>query len=88
MNFRQQQFRQSVQQLQHLDAARNQSTLVKAQPTTEPVASTPEPVAEVAEPTPVIVEETLVVETPVELEVEPEIPSIPENRFESIFPRI
>ena len=60
MNFRQQQFRQSVQQLQHLDAARNQSTLVKAQPTTEPVASTPEPVVE---PTPVVVE-TSVIEQP------------------------
>jgi len=60
MNFRQQQFRQSVQQLQHLDTAKTQSTLVKAQPTPEPVASTPEPVVE---PTPVAVE-TPVVEQP------------------------
>jgi hypothetical protein len=86
MNFRQQQFRQSVQQLQHLEIAKTQSTFVKAEPTPEPVVSTPEPVAEVVEPTPVISEETPVVETPIE--TEPEIPSIPENRFESIFPRI
>jgi hypothetical protein len=87
MNFRQQQFRQAVQYQQHLDTAKTQSTLVKAQPTSEPVASTPEPVAEVIEPAPVIVE-TPIVETPIEPETEPEIPSIPENRFESIFPRI
>jgi hypothetical protein len=55
MNFRQQQFRQSVQQLQHLDAAKNQSTLVKTDPTSEPevVVSTPE---SVVEPAPVVVE--------------------------------
>ena len=81
MNFRQQQFRQSVQQLQHLDTARNQSTLVKAQPTSEPVASTPEPVVE---PAPVVVDETPIVETP----VEPEIVPIPENRFENRFSRL
>lgn len=56
MNFRQQQFRQSVQQLQHLDTAKTQSTLVKTFPTpeSEVVASISEPVVE---PTPIVVEQ-------------------------------
>jgi hypothetical protein len=98
MNFRQQSLIQSNLQQHHFNVAKTQSTIVKSNSVSKSVESTPEePVVEsapivvetpVVEETPVIVEETLVVETPVELEVEPEIPSIPENRFESIFPRI
>ena len=73
MNFRQQQFRQSVQQLQHLDAARNQSTLVKAQPTSEPVVSTPEPVVE---PTPVAVETPVTEQPKVEQPTQSRLPNL------------
>jgi hypothetical protein len=96
MNFRQQSLIQSNLQQHHFNVAKTQSTIVKSNSVSKSVESTPEPVVESAsviveipvdEEIPVIIE-TQVVETPIEPEVELEIPSMPENRFENIFPRI
>ena len=53
MNFRQQQFRQSIQQQHYLDVAKNQPTIIKSTPVIEEEVN-PQPIAEVEPPAPVI----------------------------------